>query len=357
MTYPLLTPLLALALSSAAAPDDAGGIHASAEQDALIRVCIDHILHERYDSAFACSDSLRQRFPASPAGPFVAAEAFQTRMSDYRVRRYEPQFESAIQDTIAKAQAATARDPSAQNLFLLGAAESYRCVHWFRQGKWLKAVRAAFRSMGQLQRAHEADPQLADPLLGLALYDHAKAKVRIFGIGLFHNRADRVVEWLHTVNERGRFLSTDASFALQYVLVDRGEFAAALPVNDALIAELPRDPVCLYNRAFILERLGRQSEAKRYWQQLIDVVTAFEEPSQGLLAECHYSLARAARAEGDAPAAARLIARAKAHADSRNPARELDGPYASFEEVREAIVKTLREWGLTTTATALPPAP
>ena len=356
MTYSILAPLFALALSSAPLADDASGIHASAEQDALIRVCIDHILHERYDSAFACSDSLRQRYPESPAGPFVAAEAFQTRMSDYRVRRYEPQFESAIQDAIAKAQAATTRDPSAQNLFLLGAAESYRCVYWFRQGKWLKAVRAAFRSIGQLQRAREADPQFADPLLGLALYDHAKAKVRVFGIGLFRNREDRVVEWLRTVNEHGRFLSADASFALQYVLVDRGEFAAALPINDTLIAELPRDPVCLYNRAFILERLGRQSEAKRYWQQLIEVVAAFEEPSQGLLAECHYHLARTARTEGDAQAAARLIARAKAHADSRIPARELDGPYASFEEVREAILKTLREWGLTTTATVISPA-
>ena len=77
---------------------------------------------------------------------------------------------------------------------------------------------------------------------------------------------------------------------------------------------------------------------------------------QGLLAECHYHLARTARTEGDAQAAARLIARAKAHADSRIQARELDGPYASFEEVREAILKTLREWGLTTTATVISPA-
>jgi len=345
MISAILAPLLALAPANAPTPDNAAGVHASAEQDALIRTCIDHIDHERYSSAFACSESLRQRFPESSAGPFVSAIAYQTLMSEYRVRRYEPQFENAIQETITKAQSAAARDPGAENLFLLGAAESYRCFYWFRQGKWLRAVRAAFRSISQLQRAHELDPHFADPLLGLALYDHAKAKVRLLGIGLFHNRDDRVLEWLRTASESARFVSLDALFAQQYVLVDRGDFATALSVNDKLIAELPRDPVCLYNRAFILERLGRQSEARPYWQRLIDLVAAFEEPSQGLLAECHYYLARTARAEGDNDAAARLISRAKAHADSRNAARELDGPYTSFDEVRDAIVKTLREWG------------
>jgi tetratricopeptide (TPR) repeat protein len=356
MISTILTPLLALSLVDVSMQGDGAGIHASAEQDALIRTCIDHIDHERYSAAFACSEALRQRFPESPAGPFISAVAYETRMSDYRVRRYEPEFEKAIQEAIVKAQAAVARDPEAENLFLLGATESYRCFYLFRQGRWLSAVRAAFRSMHQLERAHELDQNFVDPLLGLALYDHAKAKVRLLGIGLFHNHEDRVVDWLNKVSAQGRFVSLDAVFSLQYVYVDRGEFAAALSVSDKLIADLPRDPVCLYNRAFILERLGRQSEAKPYWQQLIDLVAASEEPSQGLLAECHHYLARTAHAEGDTEAAVRLITRAKAHADSRSAARELDGPYTSFDETRRAIVETMRAWHLSLSSASQPAA-
>lgn len=345
-----LTSAIALVVMLAALPSllASPGRQAAAgsEREALVRACLDDINRERYDSVFDCAQTLSRRFPDSAAGPFVTATAYQTMMSDYRVRRFEREFEGAIAVAIAKAKASVEREPTPENHFLWGAAESYRCVYWFRQGKWLSAVRSARRSIGRLEQAHRLDPGFADPLLGLALYDHTKAKVRLLGIGLFADRRTRAVERLTVAHRQGRYVSVNALYAMQDVLMDEGRSADALEPNDRLFVEFPHNPVVLYNRGLILERLGRLDEAKQDWTRLIDIVGAFVQPSQGFLAECHYHLALLARQRGHYAAAAELVARAMTHADRRQAAVELDGPYGDFNELRQAIARSLREWGV-----------
>jgi tetratricopeptide (TPR) repeat protein len=314
------------------------------QRDALVRTCLDHINHERYTEALLCADQLKAAYPGSPVGAFVAAAAYQTRMGDYRVRRFEPEFEREIADAIAKSERLGLREPTAENQFVWGAAEGYRCVHWFRQGKWFKAVRAAMRGASRLKQARERDPAFADPLLGLALYSYARSKVRVLGIGVFGGHAGEARRQLEEAEQSARFVGTNARYARQYLLVDGGEHAEALPINDRLFEEFPRNPVCLYNRALILERLGRASEAAPLWRRLIDVIYGFDPQSQGFLAECHLHLALIAREAGDADEAGRLLARAKAHADSQRRAEEIDGPYTSSDDVRAAIYKAHRGW-------------
>jgi tetratricopeptide (TPR) repeat protein len=344
MRRTLQVTAVALAVVVVLAPRLGPAAEQDLERDALVRSCLDHINHERYDDALRCANELRTAFAASPAGPFVAATAYQTRMSDYRVRRFEREFEREIADAIALSERATREDPSAESRFLWGAAEGYRCVYWFRQGKWLKAVRAALRGMSLLKQARRGAPGFADPLMGLALYSHAKSKVHVLGLGLFGDHPAEVQQQLLEATEKARFVAVNALYAQQYVLVDRGEYARALPVNDRLFAEFPTNPVCLYNRALILESLGRPLDAAPLWRRLVDVIYAFSPPSQGFLAECHLHLALIARQTNEAGEAARLLSRAKAHAASRHPAEELDGPYSSFDDVRETILRTQKEW-------------
>jgi tetratricopeptide (TPR) repeat protein len=314
------------------------------EHDALVRACLDHVNNERYERVFLCAQSLQERFPQSPAGPFVAATAHQTMMNDYRVRRFEREFEAEIGEAISRAQTAVKRDPSAENRFMWGAAESYRCASRFRRGDRLKAVRSALRSMGLLDDARHADPAFADPLLGLGLYDHAVSKLPVLGLGLFGDRRGRAIERLTIAHEQGRFVSVNALYALQYVLVDRCDYARALTANEQLFERFPRNPVCLYNRGLILENVGRLSEAASAWRQLVEVIAGFVQPSQGFLAECHYHLARIARRQGDDAESVRLLAEAERHAARRNPADEIDGPYSSFATTRGEIARAAREW-------------
>ncbi len=308
-----------------------------ATRDARVLHCLALINQERYAEVPACAAELKRLYPEHAAGAFVAATAHQTRMSDYRVRRFEADFEREIAEAQAKAERSVRLDPSAENQFILGAVEGYRCVYWFRQGKWLKAVRAALRGMSRLSDARRADPALVDPLMGLGLYTHAKGKVRLLGIGLFGRHEAETESMLLEAEARARFVSVNARYALQYVLVDRGEYARALPVNERLFAEFPRNPVCLYNRGLILEALGRAPEATPIWRRLIDVIYDSGLPSRGFLAECHLHLGTIAESSGDSETAALLLARAKAHADSRRPAEEIDGPYRDSEDIRAEI--------------------
>jgi tetratricopeptide (TPR) repeat protein len=309
--------------------------------DDHVRECFDHVNHERYGEAFDCSSRLKEAFPESGAGAFVAAIAYQTRMNDYRVRRFEAEFEREIAQAVALARRELAQRPNVQGRFLLGAAESYRSVHLFRQGRWLKAVRAAVRGTSLLQQAHEQEPAFADPLLGLALYEHARSKLRLLGIRLLGGSAARVDARLLQAERGARFVSTNAAYARQYVLVDRGRYRDALAVNEGLIARFPGNPVCLYNRALILERLGRDEDAGPAWRRLVEVLEAFPPASDGFLAECWLHLGRIAREAGRADEAATALGRARAHLLRRHADDELEGPYQPFESVRAAILDAL----------------
>jgi tetratricopeptide (TPR) repeat protein len=310
----------------------------------LVRACLDDINHARFDDALRCSDRLKSAFPASAAGPFVAATVYQTQMSNYRVRRFDPEFHREITEAIDRARAAAQNDPSPENDFVWGAAEGYRCLYWFREGGWLKAVRAARRGASLLKKAYEQDPSLADAQMGIALYNYGLSKVRLLGIPIFGNRDEKVDRLLKEARDKARLIRVDARYATQYVLVDRGEYARALPISEGLVEQFPRDPVALYNLALILEHVGRQNEARPLWHRLIDVLNAFPPPSQGFLAECYYHLARIAHSDGDAALAGRMIDRAWYHAWNRHADQEIDGPYQSTSDLRQAILHDRRTW-------------
>jgi hypothetical protein len=112
-------------------------------------------------------------------------------------------------------------------------------------------------------------------------------------------------------------------------------------VNDWLYERFPDNPVCLYHRARILERLDRSEDALQAWDRLVDRL-ASGRASHGFLAECHLHRARllgASRAGGpgsEAEAATALLL-AKQHAHRRDPRIEMEGPFGDFEQVRAEI--------------------
>lgn len=137
-----------------------------------------------FDSVLIASAALHARDPDDPVSPFLAADAYNTMTRDYRVRRFEAQFDSLITQTVITARKALKRRPTAENYFLLGSAEGYRCFYLFRRGEWLKAINAAMTCLDNLRIALELNPKLVDPLLGLAMYDYGKSKIP--GLGRLH---------------------------------------------------------------------------------------------------------------------------------------------------------------------------
>jgi hypothetical protein len=172
-------------------------------------------------------------------------------------------------------------------------------------------------------------------------------------LGLLGGSRSRATDRLQLVWARGRYLSVEAAYGLQTMHHREGDHAAALRVNDWLHARYPRNPVCLYHRALILEALGRDGDALEVWDRLVARIVSTAAPSQGFLAECHLHRAELLARAGSPAEARRALETAAAHAARRTAAAELEGPLADFGAIQDRIRRRLRGTAMAARAHAL----
>ena len=311
----------------------------------LIQAGLAAIHADERGEALAVARALRERDPDDPVGPFIAATAHQASMTDYRLRGFEADFEVEIAEAIRKSRARVESHPMAEDYFLLVAAQASRAYYLFRRGRWWTALGAARTGMRSLGEARRLEPAFVDPVLGLALYQYGKSKVRFLGIALSRARLGDTIAELEQVRDGGRYVSVSALYSLQLVLYEARDFEGALAANERLYTRYPRHPVCLYNRALILEGLGRGHDAAPVWDSLTEVLRSRETPSHGFLAECYLHRARLWREAGRADAADAELARAVDEVNLYSEERELSGPYRAMSDIRADILRTSREWG------------
>jgi tetratricopeptide (TPR) repeat protein len=115
------------------------------------------------------------------------------------------------------------------------------------------------------------------------------------------------------------------------------DYARALEINAWLHERFPDNPIGLYHRALILEKLDRPQEALAVWEKLIARIQAFQKPSDGFLAECHWRRAQIYVLEKDSAKSAAELRLASQHIQQRDEAEELEGPLVSFQEIKKAI--------------------
>jgi tetratricopeptide (TPR) repeat protein len=328
------------AMASAGTLAEARAGEAPPERDALVRRALGELHEERFDEALASAERLRSLWPRHPAGSLMAANVHQTMMRDYRRRDREALFEAAIAEGERLAEDLVRERPDAEAHFARGTARAYRSLHLSRRGSWLPALRGALRAVGDMKTAHKLDPGFVDPLLALGLHDYWKA-VKV-PLGLLGGSRRRAIERLQVVWSGGRYLSVEAAYALQTMHYREGDHASALRANDWLYARFPRNPVCLYHRALVLEALGRGPEALAAWDRLVEHLTANGSASQGFLAECRLHRAELLARSGARAAARQALEAAAGHAARRSAALELEGPLEDFDAVQGRIRQRLR---------------
>ncbi|RMH81856.1 MAG: hypothetical protein D6681_17635 [Calditrichaeota bacterium] len=309
----------------------------------LVRMTLNYLHHDQYDSVFALSRLLQQLRPDDPIGYFLEANAYHTRMRDYRVAMHIQEFDSLLNITLQKAEAALRKSPDAENYFIYGAASGYRSLHLFWLGKWIPAIKSALRGVSMMRRAVELDSSFVDPLLGLGLYEYAKSKVLL---GLLGGDVDEAIRKLRRVAREGAYLSVNARYSLVYVYFQEEEYDRAWEIHEGLFREFPQNPACLYDRALLLEKLGRPEEALTVWQELIARIEAHEPPGHGFLAECYYHVARYYQEHGEEELARENLIKAARHAWHYSPKTEVEGPYFSFKKIKSDINHALHEWDL-----------
>ena len=312
------------------------------DRSSLVRRALDELHRERFADALATAEELRRLFPDDPAGALSAANVYQTMMRDYRLRDREAEFLASLAEAGRLAEGRVRSVGDAEAFFARGTARGYVAIHDYRCGRWFPALRAGLRCLGDMKRAAALDPDFVDPLLPLALHDYWKSRKLSFGIGLHRGRRGEAVARMETVWRQGRYLSAEAAYTLSTVHQLEGRFERALEANDWIYERFPDNPVCLYHRGLILERLGRPEAALGVWDRLIERLLASGRASHGFLAECHLhragvlaSLAAPGAPRTDEAQAALQLA--ADHARERDPQREMEGPFGDFEKTRREI--------------------
>jgi tetratricopeptide (TPR) repeat protein len=303
-----------------------------------------HQLHcEQFDSGLATCATLRRWWPDHPAGYLNAANIYQTMMRDYRVRLFEAPFDTMIHRAVQLAEQQARKQATAEMLFALGSARGYQALHRFRRGEWMPALRDAVHCLNAMERSSARDPSFVDPNLALALYEYWKSTKLDFGLGIFARKREFVLRLLEKVREHGRYVSVDAAYSLQTIYLQKEDYGRAQEVNDWLYARFPNNPICLYHRALIFEKLDRPREALAMWEKLIARIRAFPKASDGFLAECHLRRAKIFEMLQDPVQLEIALKSAAKHARQRNHEAELEGSFESFDKIEKTIAQMMKK--------------
>ncbi len=326
--------------------------HSSPEsREALIKTTLDQFHGGEYDSALANCKTLKEADPNDLAGYVLEVGVYQGIMRYYRVRHFEPVFDSLLTETIKLGKKNVRRNSPAEQQFLYGSALGYQALHRFAQGEWSAALKDALQAKSTVENALRFDKKFADPWLMLGIYEHGKSKILSMGIGLFSGKKDAAIKMLERAQKDGLYTSTDAALALLGVYRDTKNYRKGLAICEELNQKYPGHASVLYNRAVFLQHLKRFNEAEENWRMLIEKLESFQYVSNAFLAECRLNIARihaemaktnGVRNHGDQIRTELTLALAAS--EKFDPERELAGTREKADEVKTATEKMLRKY-------------
>jgi tetratricopeptide (TPR) repeat protein len=329
-------------LTTAAGPDSQQQPRKNSFDPAMVTRVMEMLNRSNHDSVLVLCKAMIATDPESPIGYFLASHAYQTIMRDFRIKTYQAQFDSLIVIAASKASSHLERDSTAESHFVCGAVQGYYCLALFHAGSYVRAIKTAGSSVSLLRKAAQMDPDFIDPLFGIAIYEYTRSKLLF---GFLGGKKEEAIANLRQVEKAGRYMAANASYSLQAIYFENGQYDSALVVNDRLFKRYPASPSALYNRALLLEKTKRPEEAQQLWNTLVTVLQLRKPASNGFLAESYYHLASLQhQAKNDAQAQKLLIQSAQC-ASRRRGEEELEGKYVKFNEIKNMINEALRTWG------------
>jgi tetratricopeptide (TPR) repeat protein len=321
------------------------------ERERLVDLVLQQLYTEEYDSALTSCLNIQQLWPEDPTATLLQLSIYQTQMRNYRVRIFESEFDMLIKRAAKLAKKQVRKNPTAEFLFMQGSVRGMQAFHRFKQGNWSKGLKDIVVALQSMNKALRKDAAFADPKLALGLYKFWVSQKLDFGIGLQKNKRNDALRLIEDVWKHGRYLSIDAAFTLQNILLHKEEYDRALEINDWLKDRFPKHPSVLYHRALLLEKLERSSDALQCWADLISRIQSFQIQSSGYLAECFLHRAQICEANllvgyhGDQRKEIQnAVIRAASYAERRDASIELESSYQKFDEINDAIKKMQKKY-------------
>lgn len=321
------------------------------DRDQILDLILQQLYTEKYDSALTNCRNMQELWPNDPTAIVLQMNIYQTLMRTYRVRIFETKLDSLIKGATELIKKQIRKKPTAELLFLKGTSSGIQALQGFRQGNWIGALKSGLIAIRAMEEALNRDATFVDAKLAIGLYKFWKSEKLDFGIGLQRNQRKRALELIEEVWKNGRYLSIDAAFSFQNVLLHEGEYSRGLEINDWLKNRYPHHVSVLYHRALLLENLHRSSEALQYWDNLIIRIQSFQVQSNGYLAECYLHRAEIYGAmssnHGDKlPEIEKAVAQALFYAKNRDAANETESSYQKFDDIYDSIKKLKKRYAV-----------
>jgi tetratricopeptide (TPR) repeat protein len=261
----------------------AGGVNLSPEE----RKILEDIYSGDPKQAIALARALQHAEPDEPIGYLLEGEALwwdrycsacEMKWGIVEAWKHDRQHEDeaylALADkAISLAQMQLDKSETAQMRFLLGMSYALKVRVYGLRGENRNAARAGVAARGQMLRALEIDPQLADATGGLGLYNYyvdtlsPVVKLLRFFMGIPGGDKVKGVEQMQTGMNEGTLLAVDLRFILGRALrqYDR-KYEDALSIAQPLVQRYPQNPLFLLLVANLNAELGRDAKAATYVQ-------------------------------------------------------------------------------------------
>jgi len=344
-------------------PPRLGVMQEAASFEALRRAGFEAFYNLDYEQARRYFERLTADFPEHPAGYLYLAThawidwlnrtrrlqtgiyinpAFYAQTEGRADEEHERRFRAYIERAIEKAEARLRADEAdVEARYFLGAA--YAVLAGYEATvlrKFFSALRNGFRAVKEHREVLRRDPQFADALLTVGLYEYIVGSLPLavkilVALGGIRGSRERGIEQLEEAARAGKYVADDARTLLIAVYYREGRFSDALRVLDELIARYPRNYLFGLERANLLMRIGERAEAGGAFEALL-AQPAYRE-NHDLI---RYQYAEALFQSGYKQAALhhfrRLVAMEDAHADLKTLAHLRIGQILDLRGERRA---------------------
>ena len=249
------------------------------QADSLAQITLEHIYHQRFDSAAHLAVVLQEQFPDHPVGYFLDALVDWWRIYLHqRVHRYDERFLEKVERTLEITDRLLEKNPyDIVGLFFAGAARGYRGRYYVIREQWIQALIDGKAGFDIISKLWKLAPGNSDILLGIAIYHYFAAVfpekyplLKPLMTFLPPGSREGGLQELEYVAQHARYVRIEAKMLLLQIYY---QFENAPERTEKLARELlALYPENLFVRKYLgraLVRLGKRKEMEQQWRKVL----------------------------------------------------------------------------------------
>ncbi|MBD3391272.1 MAG: hypothetical protein GF418_04380 [Chitinivibrionales bacterium] len=239
-------------------PNAAPGMNASVDS-AL--VCL---VNQEYDAAREVVGAMLREDRRDPDALYMLLTIHQTSLLDYESYAVEGhrflQLADSVLGILEDGLSQSRGVDSVKYLFYVGNIYGGKSVILAKCGNWFQAAREALTSVSILKRVQELDSTFYAAYLGIGVFDYYLSQ-NLRWVPFMADKSDEGLEAIELATRASFPFNYAAQNSLSWILIDRGEFARADSVVDAVLSEFPDNTIFLRVKARIALWTHRYREA------------------------------------------------------------------------------------------------